>query len=52
MTEPPTSVEAFEALLTKAKDAGLLPIMAWNATASGGGLAFPLQNLMAAYGPD
>ena len=30
---------------------GLLPIMAWNATASGGGLAFPLQNLMAAYGP-
>ena len=29
----------------------LLPIMAWNATASGGGLAFPLQNLMAAYGP-
>jgi raffinose/stachyose/melibiose transport system substrate-binding protein len=25
--------------------------MAWNATASGGGLAFPLQNLMAAYGP-
>ena len=35
----------------KAKDADLLPIMAWNATASGGGLAFPLQNLMAAYGP-
>ena len=29
----------------------LLPIMQWNATASGGGLAFPLQNLMAAYGP-
>ena len=25
--------------------------MAWNATASGGGLAFPLQQLMAAYGP-
>ena len=25
--------------------------MQWNATASGGGLAFPLQNLMAAYGP-
>jgi raffinose/stachyose/melibiose transport system substrate-binding protein len=37
--------------LAKAKTAGLLPIMAWNATASGGGLAFPLQNLMAAYGP-
>ncbi|HET7831097.1 MAG TPA: ABC transporter substrate-binding protein [Candidatus Limnocylindrales bacterium] len=51
MTQPPATVEEFEALLAKAKDAGLLPIMAWNATASGGGLAFPLQNLMAAYGP-
>ena len=51
MTEPPTTVAEFEDLLAKAKAAGLLPIMAWNATASGGGLAFPLQNLMAAYGP-
>lgn len=51
MTEPPTTVADFEALLAKAKDAGEQPIMAWNATASGGGLAFPLQNLMAAYGP-
>ena len=51
MTEPPTTVAEFEALLAKAKEAGLLPIMQWNATASGGGLAFPLQNLMAAYGP-
>ena len=51
MTQPPATVDAFEALLVKAKSAGLLPIMAWNATASGGGLAFPLQNLMAAYGP-
>ena len=51
MTQPPTTVEEFEALLKKAKDAGQVPIMAWNATASGGGLAFPLQNLMAAYGP-
>ncbi|MGZ8566016.1 MAG: ABC transporter substrate-binding protein, partial [Actinomycetota bacterium] len=51
MTEPPTTVAAFEDLLAKAKDADLLPIMQWNATASGGGLAFPLQNLMAAYGP-
>jgi raffinose/stachyose/melibiose transport system substrate-binding protein len=51
MTEPPTTVADFEALLAKAKDAGELPIMQWNATASGGGLAFPLQNLMAAYGP-
>ena len=51
MTEPPKTVAEFEGLLAKAKTAGLLPIMAWNATASGGGLAFPLQNLMAAYGP-
>jgi raffinose/stachyose/melibiose transport system substrate-binding protein len=51
MTAPPTTVAEFEDLLAKAKTAGLLPIMAWNATASGGGLAFPLQNLMAAYGP-
>src|SRR4029453_8083418 len=51
MTEPPKTVAEFEELLAKAKTAGLLPIMAWNATASGGGLAFPLQNLMAAYGP-
>ncbi len=51
MTQPPTTVAEFEDLLTKAKAANLLPIMAWNATASGGGLAFPLQNLMAAYGP-
>jgi raffinose/stachyose/melibiose transport system substrate-binding protein len=51
MTQPPASVADFENLLSKAKAAGLQPIMAWNATASGGGLAFPLQNLMAAYGP-
>jgi raffinose/stachyose/melibiose transport system substrate-binding protein len=51
MTAPPATVEEFEGLLAKAKAANLLPIMAWNATASGGGLAFPLQNLMAAYGP-
>jgi raffinose/stachyose/melibiose transport system substrate-binding protein len=51
MTQPPTTVAEFEDLLAKAKTAGLLPIMAWNATASGGGLAFPLQNLMAAFGP-
>jgi raffinose/stachyose/melibiose transport system substrate-binding protein len=51
MTEPPKTVAEFEDLLAKAKSASLQPIMAWNATASGGGLAFPLQNLMAAYGP-
>ena len=33
MTEPPTTVAEFEALLAKAKEAGLLPIMEWNASA-------------------
>jgi raffinose/stachyose/melibiose transport system substrate-binding protein len=51
MTAPPATVAEFEDLLAKAKAADELPIMQWNATASGGGLAFPLQNLMAAYGP-
>lgn len=51
MTQPPTTVAAFEDLLAKAKAANRQPIMAWNASASGGGLAFPLQQLMAAYGP-
>jgi raffinose/stachyose/melibiose transport system substrate-binding protein len=51
MTQPPTTLAAFEDLLAKAKAANLLPIMAWNASASGGGLAFPLQQLMAALGP-
>jgi raffinose/stachyose/melibiose transport system substrate-binding protein len=51
MTQPPATVAEFDDMLSKAKDAGLQPIMQWNATASGGGLAFPLQNLMAAYGP-
>ena len=50
MTAPPKTVEEFDALLAKAKAAGLQPIMEWNASTSGGGLAFPLQNLMAAYG--
>ena len=51
MSAPPKTVAEFESLLAKAKSAGLLPIMVWNASASGGGLAFPLQQLMAAYGP-
>jgi raffinose/stachyose/melibiose transport system substrate-binding protein len=51
MTEPPKTVAEFEDLLAKAKAAGLVPIMQWNALPSSGGLAFPLQNLMAAYGP-
>jgi raffinose/stachyose/melibiose transport system substrate-binding protein len=51
MTEPPKTVAEFENLLAKAKAAGLLPIMQWGSAKSGMGLAFPLQNLMAAYGP-
>jgi raffinose/stachyose/melibiose transport system substrate-binding protein len=51
MTEPPATVGEFDDLLAAAKEAELLPIMVWNASASGGGLAFPLQQLMAAYGP-
>ena len=51
MTKPPATVAEFDALLAAAKAKGVLPIMVWNASASGGGLAFPLQQLMAAYGP-
>jgi raffinose/stachyose/melibiose transport system substrate-binding protein len=50
MSEPPKTVAEFEDLLAKAKSASLQPIMQWNAAASGAGLAFPLQHLMAAYG--
>lgn len=51
MTEPPTTLAAFEELLAKAKEAGLQPIMIWGSAKSGMGLAFPLQALMAAVGP-
>lgn len=51
MTESPKTLAEFDELLAKAKDAGLLPIMQWGSAKSGMGLAFPLQNLMAAYGP-
>jgi raffinose/stachyose/melibiose transport system substrate-binding protein len=51
MTQPPQTVAEFEALLAKAKAAGLQPIMEWGSAKSGMGLAFPLQNLMAAFGP-
>jgi raffinose/stachyose/melibiose transport system substrate-binding protein len=51
MTEPPKSLTEFDDLLAQAKDSGLLPIMQWGSAKSGMGLAFPLQNLMAAYGP-
>jgi raffinose/stachyose/melibiose transport system substrate-binding protein len=51
MTSPPKTVAELEDLLAKAKAAGLLPIMEWGSAKSGMGLAFPLQNLMAAFGP-
>ena len=51
MTEPPKTVAELEDLLAKAKAAGLQPIMMWGSAKSGMGLAFPLQQLMAAYGP-
>lgn len=51
MTEPPKTVAEFDALLAAAKAAKLQPIMEWGSAKSGMGLAFPLQNLMAAYGP-
>jgi raffinose/stachyose/melibiose transport system substrate-binding protein len=51
MTQPPQTVAELEDLLAKAKAAGLQPIMEWGSAKSGMGLAFPLQQLMAAYGP-
>ncbi len=51
MTQPPATLADFDALLAKAKSAGLLPIMQWGSAKSGMGLAFPLQNLMASVGP-
>jgi raffinose/stachyose/melibiose transport system substrate-binding protein len=51
MTEAPKTVAEFESLLAAAKTAGLQPIMEWGSAKSGMGLAFPLQQLMAAYGP-
>ncbi|GAB7046745.1 ABC transporter substrate-binding protein [Catenuloplanes indicus] len=49
MTEPPATLADFDTALQKAKDAGITPINQFNGGATGG-LAFPLQNLMAAYG--
>ncbi|MCO8273632.1 extracellular solute-binding protein [Actinoplanes sp. TRM 88003] len=49
MTKPPETLAEFDSVLQKAKDAGLTPINQFNGGATGG-LAFPLQNLMAAYG--
>lgn len=51
MTEPPKTLDDLDALLAKAKEAGLQPIMQWGSAKSGMGLAFPLQALMASIGP-
>jgi raffinose/stachyose/melibiose transport system substrate-binding protein len=50
MSSPPTTLAELDGALAKAKRAGLTPIAAFNGGATGG-LAFPLQDLMAAYGP-
>jgi raffinose/stachyose/melibiose transport system substrate-binding protein len=50
MSSPPATLAELDGLLAKAKRAGITPIAAWNGGATGG-LAFPLQDLMAAYGP-
>ncbi|MFI6636755.1 ABC transporter substrate-binding protein [Nonomuraea fuscirosea] len=50
MSEPPATLAELDQALDKAKQAGLTPIMQFNGGATGG-LAFPLQNLMASYGP-
>jgi raffinose/stachyose/melibiose transport system substrate-binding protein len=49
MTQPPATLADLDSVLQKAKDAGITPINQFNGGATGG-LAFPLQNLMAAYG--
>jgi raffinose/stachyose/melibiose transport system substrate-binding protein len=50
MTEPPATLADLDSDMEKAKQAGIIPIQQFNGGATGG-LAFPLQNLMAAYGP-
>ncbi len=49
MTSAPTTLAELDADLQKAKDAGITPIAQFNGGATGG-LAFPLQALMASYG--
>ena len=51
MTEPPQTLAEFDEYLAAAKAADLQPIMQWGSALSGMGLAFPLQQLMASYGP-
>ena len=50
MDEAPTSLDEFDGYLQAAKDAGLTPLAQFNGGATGG-LLFPLQALMASYGP-
>ncbi|MGN9781283.1 ABC transporter substrate-binding protein [Nonomuraea sp. ZG12] len=50
MSAPPTTLAELDEVLDKAKKAGITPILQFNGGATGG-LAFPLQNLMASYGP-
>jgi raffinose/stachyose/melibiose transport system substrate-binding protein len=50
MTAPPATLDELDDLLAKAKRAGITPIVQFNGGATGG-FAFPLQNLMASYGP-
>lgn len=49
MTSAPATLAELDAVLAKAKAAGITPIDQFNGGATGG-LAFPLQNLMASYG--
>src|ERR1700761_1770285 len=49
MTTPPKTLAQLDAVLAKAKSAGITPIEAFNGGATGG-LVFPLQQLMADYG--
>ncbi|MEO3876239.1 extracellular solute-binding protein [Nonomuraea sp. B12E4] len=50
MTTPPATLGELDQVLAKAKSAGITPIVQFNGGATGG-LAFPLQSLMASYGP-
>lgn len=49
MTQPPTTLDELDSALAKAKAAGIVPINQFNGGATGG-LAFPLQQLMASFG--
>ncbi|GIH28384.1 sugar ABC transporter substrate-binding protein [Acrocarpospora phusangensis] len=50
MAAAPATLAELDDALAKAKEAGVTPIAQFNGGATGG-LAFPLQDLMAAYGP-